>query len=128
MADLGFRVSFSWVLIGLCILGFSFVPEVFAAGAEKDEGDNHKAPGKDNNTLTDYDQVRPPPQGTNNIGGGSISGTGYGEGQRFELCDTDLKGILAPPYGNISNMICSPIWNTFLLRVSFLFLHEICLH
>ncbi|GKU96644.1 hypothetical protein SLEP1_g9855 [Rubroshorea leprosula] len=112
MADLGFRVSLSWVLIGLCILGFFFGPKVFAAGAEKDEGDNHKALGKDNSTQKDYDQVRPQPQGAS----GSVSGTGYGEGQRFELCDTDLSAVLAPPYGNISKMICTPIWNTFLLR------------
>ncbi|OMO64302.1 Cytochrome b561, eukaryote [Corchorus capsularis] len=40
-----------------------------------------------------------------------------GNAGRYELCDTDLS-FLGPPYGNISasNFICSPIWNTFVLR------------
>ncbi|XP_050237731.1 cytochrome b561 and DOMON domain-containing protein At3g61750 [Mercurialis annua] len=35
---------------------------------------------------------------------------------RSELCNTDMSTFLPPPYNNISNMACSPIWNNFLLR------------
>uniref|UniRef100_A0A2K2BK64 Uncharacterized protein n=1 Tax=Populus trichocarpa TaxID=3694 RepID=A0A2K2BK64_POPTR len=33
-----------------------------------------------------------------------------------ELCNSDMSSFLPPPYKNISNMICRPVWNTFLLR------------
>ncbi|KAJ8748555.1 hypothetical protein K2173_003456 [Erythroxylum novogranatense] len=36
--------------------------------------------------------------------------------ERSELCKTNVNGILPPPYNNISNMICTPIWNTHILR------------
>ena len=35
-----------------------------------------------------------------------------------DLCGTDLSTFLPPPYSNMSNIICSPVWNTFTLRVS----------
>jgi len=38
--------------------------------------------------------------------------------ERSELCKTDMSSFLPPPYNNISNMVCKPVWNTFLLRVS----------
>ena len=34
------------------------------------------------------------------------------------LCGADLSTFLPPPYSNMSNMICSPVWNTFAVRVS----------
>ncbi|KAG5231467.1 cytochrome b561 and DOMON domain-containing protein [Salix suchowensis] len=36
--------------------------------------------------------------------------------ERSELCNTDMSSFLPPPYNNISNMVCRPVWNTFLLR------------
>lgn len=32
------------------------------------------------------------------------------------LCGADLSTFLPPPYSNMSNMICSPVWNTFAVR------------
>ncbi|GKU87933.1 hypothetical protein SLEP1_g2260 [Rubroshorea leprosula] len=110
MADSRFRVSLSWVLVVLCILGFFLGSKAFAAG--KEEEGNHKFLGND--IPEDYNEVRP--QGANDIDDGSISSAGDGEGERFELCGTDLSTFLAPPYGNISNMICTPIWSSFVLR------------
>lgn len=51
---------------------------------------------------------------------GSFGGSGYiGGGKETEqLCNADLSSFLLPPYGNLSNMICRPIWNTFVLRAS----------
>ncbi|XVF80235.1 hypothetical protein PTKIN_Ptkin15bG0054600 [Pterospermum kingtungense] len=48
---------------------------------------------------------------------GSISTAGNDEGGRYEVCGTDLS-FLGPVYGNISpsKMVCSPVWNTFVLR------------
>ncbi|KAL3604214.1 hypothetical protein D5086_005073 [Populus alba] len=33
-----------------------------------------------------------------------------------ELCDSYMSSFLPPPYNNISNIICRPVRNTFLLR------------
>lgn len=49
-----------------------------------------------------------------NVGGG-------GGGAASQLCKTDLS-FLPPPYGNLSNVVCKPIWNTFVLRVSLMVL------
>jgi len=48
------------------------------------------------------------------------SSSGYDgyNGGVSEQCDTDLRSFLPPPYGNLTNVICKPIWNTFVLRVS----------
>lgn len=34
------------------------------------------------------------------------------------ICSLDLNSFLPPPYGNLSQMNCHPIWNTFVLRYS----------
>lgn len=47
------------------------------------------------------------------------SNGGYSGGVS-EQCDTDLRSFLPPPYGNLTNIVCKPIWNTFVLRVSFI--------
>ena len=48
-------------------------------------------------------------------------GVGSGSGGRVpELCNIDARSFLPPPYGNLSSVICKPIWNTFILRVSFI--------
>lgn len=45
-----------------------------------------------------------------------VSAAGGGGG----LCSIDLSTFLPLPYSNMPNMICKPVWNTFLLRVSFI--------
>ncbi|CAN4099457.1 unnamed protein product [Withania somnifera] len=32
------------------------------------------------------------------------------------LCNVNLAQFLPPPYGGLENMVCQPIWNSFLLR------------
>ncbi|XP_055808217.1 cytochrome b561 and DOMON domain-containing protein At3g61750-like [Solanum dulcamara] len=34
------------------------------------------------------------------------------------LCSVNLAQFLPPPYGGLENMVCQPIWNSFLLRYS----------
>lgn len=34
------------------------------------------------------------------------------------LCSVNLAEFLPPPYGGLENMVCQPVWNSFLLRVS----------
>lgn len=48
-----------------------------------------------------------------NVGVGSGRGGGVPE-----LCNIDARSFLPPPYGNLSSVICKPIWNTFILRYS----------
>ncbi|KAL6124051.1 hypothetical protein ACLB2K_076567 [Fragaria x ananassa] len=45
-------------------------------------------------------------------GGNSIDGSGGVS----ELCVNDLASFMPPPYGNSSDIVCKPIWNTFVLR------------
>ncbi|XP_012083214.1 cytochrome b561 and DOMON domain-containing protein At3g61750 [Jatropha curcas] len=33
-----------------------------------------------------------------------------------ELCNIDMSTFLPPPYNTISGLVCSPVWNTFILR------------
>lgn len=52
-----------------------------------------------------------------------------GSGGVSELCDNDLANFMPPPYGNSSDIVCRPIWNTFVLRVNlFFFLQFYKLH
>ncbi|XP_041000673.1 cytochrome b561 and DOMON domain-containing protein At3g61750-like [Juglans microcarpa x Juglans regia] len=44
---------------------------------------------------------------SDNVGGDEVS----------QLCGTHMS-FLPPPYGNLSNLVCKPIWNTFILRYS----------
>ncbi|PHU09726.1 Cytochrome and DOMON domain-containing protein [Capsicum chinense] len=34
------------------------------------------------------------------------------------LCSINLAEFLPPPYGGLENMVCQPVWNSFLLRYS----------
>lgn len=36
------------------------------------------------------------------------------------LCNSDLSSFLPFPYSNLPNMVCKPLWNSYLLRVNFL--------
>lgn len=33
------------------------------------------------------------------------------------LCDMDLSSFLPLPYGSLPNMVCKPLWNSYVLRV-----------
>ncbi|XP_038878078.1 cytochrome b561 and DOMON domain-containing protein At3g61750 [Benincasa hispida] len=48
----------------------------------------------------------------------AVDSSGYSgySGGVSEQCDTDLRSFLPPPYGNLTNVVCKPIWNTFVLR------------
>lgn len=91
MADSGSRFPLPWIFIGVSILGFCFAPKGFTSGQDTEGNYNG------------YEGVTP-------------TAFGGGGGGTIELCGTDLSTFLSPPYGNLSNMICSPIWNTFILR------------
>ncbi|XVF73030.1 hypothetical protein PTKIN_Ptkin12aG0168800 [Pterospermum kingtungense] len=97
MATSRFRLSFSRILVGFYLLCIFLEPKDFATEA-KFEVLNHDSADPLNN-------------------GSSISTAGNVDGGRYELCGTDLS-FLGPPYGNISasNMVCSPVWNNFVLR------------
>ncbi|KAK6804665.1 hypothetical protein RDI58_002449 [Solanum bulbocastanum] len=43
------------------------------------------------------------------------------------LCSINLAEFLPPPYGGLENMVCQPVWNSFLLRVSILKHCTICI-
>lgn len=89
MANSGHAFSVSHFLVGLCLVTLVFESEVFVLADDDDAG---------------Y------------VGGNGIKG-GSGAGDT-EICSNDLSSFLPPPYSNISNVVCKPIWNTFVLRVS----------
>lgn len=94
MATSRFWVSFFRILVGFYLLCIFVEPKDLAT-----EGFNNDAPQFE---VFNHDAADP----LTNVDGG-----------RYELCGTDLS-FLGPPYGNIStsNMVCSPIWNNFVLR------------
>ncbi|XP_068314661.1 cytochrome b561 and DOMON domain-containing protein At3g61750-like [Pyrus communis] len=48
--------------------------------------------------------------GVNSAGGGN---------EASQLCDNDLSSFMLPPYSNSSSdLVCRPLWNTFVLRYS----------
>ncbi|XWS35899.1 hypothetical protein CRYUN_Cryun20dG0036500 [Craigia yunnanensis] len=103
------------ILVGLYLLFIFLEPKFFAAAGLKDirvEPDNNDADNDAQFEVLTHDTDYP-------LASGSISTAGNGDGGRYELCGTDLC-FLGPPYGNIStsNMFCSPIWNTFVLRTT----------
>ncbi|XP_022734044.1 cytochrome b561 and DOMON domain-containing protein At3g61750-like [Durio zibethinus] len=113
MATSSFWVSFSRILVGLYLV-FVFLEPKFlaAAGFNKNwvEPDNIDPDNDGQYQVLTHDSDDP-------FADGSISTAGDGDGGRYEVCGTDLS-FLGPPYGNISTskMVCSPIWNTFILR------------
>ncbi|XVE77277.1 hypothetical protein DITRI_Ditri13aG0049400 [Diplodiscus trichospermus] len=108
MATSRFWVSYSQILVGFYLVCIFLQPKLFVAAGFEEIND------QDN----DSDQVAVL---TNNTdvpsADGNISSAGDGDGGRYELCGSDLS-FLGPPYGNIStsNMVCSSVWNTFVLR------------
>ena len=115
MATSRFWVSFSRILVGLYLICFFLEPKDFATAGFKEilvEPDNNDTDNDAQFEVLTHDSDDP-------LTNGSVSTAGNGDGARYELCGNDLS-FLGPPYGNIStsNMVCSPIWNTFVLRVS----------
>ncbi|GAV56849.1 Cytochrom_B561 domain-containing protein/DOMON domain-containing protein [Cephalotus follicularis] len=97
------------ILLGLCVLSLSLEPKIMAVAIDEDE--------RISEIHDDGDDSLPRHQleaeGVD-LSGGAV----YGSGLNSELCDTDISSFLPPPYSNISEMACSPIWNTFILRYS----------
>jgi hypothetical protein len=86
-----------------------------AAVDEFDE--SNKGDGYDSG-VTEEEQI----DDNSTIDGGAYAASSNGvrmDQEISELCNSDMSSFLPPPYKNISNMICRPVWNTFLLRVSF---------
>lgn len=57
--------------------------------------------------------------GENGGGDGDIAGG---------VCGVNLAGFLPLPYSNLPNMVCKPVWNSYIIRVSSLifFMHSSC--
>lgn len=91
MAKWGFVIS-----LPKCVVGFCFLLHVLNLQTQSMAADDE-----------DDDYV-------------AVDSSGYSgySGGVSEQCDTDLRSFLPPPYGNLTNVICKPIWNTFVLRVS----------
>lgn len=94
-------LRFVLVLI-LYVLVLFFRPKIFAAADDQVKGPKEDQIGNSNNTGS----------------GAYAASNSVGVDGRSELCDTDMSSFLPPPYNNISHMVCKPVWNTFLLRVS----------
>ena len=108
MENSRFPVPDSRILVFLYLFSLSLRANILAVADNKDAivvGINREGNGS---AL---------PQGENADVGGS---GGYSGVEISELCNIDIQGFLPPPYGNISGFICKPIWNTFILRVSFI--------
>ncbi|XVE73714.1 hypothetical protein DITRI_Ditri11bG0140800 [Diplodiscus trichospermus] len=115
MATSRLWVSFSRILVGLCLLCILLEPKDFGTSGLKEILVEPDDSDPDNNDarfqVLTHDIDDPATKG-------STGTAGNGDGERYDqLCGTDLS-FLGPPYGNISasNMVCSPIWNTFVLR------------
>ncbi|XP_024020960.1 cytochrome b561 and DOMON domain-containing protein At3g61750 [Morus notabilis] len=81
MANSGHGFFVSRFLVGLCLVRFVLMSEIFVSAADDDTGP---------------------------VGGSGAADT--------EICNNDLSSFLPPPYSNITNVICKPVWNTFVLR------------
>ncbi|XP_022757553.1 cytochrome b561 and DOMON domain-containing protein At3g61750-like [Durio zibethinus] len=105
--------SFSRILVRLYLFYILLEPKDFAAAGFKEilvKPDNNDPDNDAQFEVVTHDTDDP-------LANGSITTASNGDGGRYELCGSDLS-FLGPPYGNIStsNMVCSPIWNTFVLR------------
>ncbi|KAG6748217.1 hypothetical protein POTOM_048126 [Populus tomentosa] len=111
MANSRFQKS-RLVFVLLCFLFFVSRLRIFVAADDK-SNESNKDDGYDF-VVTEEDQI-----GDNSTlsGGGYAAPSGVAMDQeRSQLCNTDMSSFLPPPYNNISNMVCKPVWNTFLLR------------
>lgn len=108
MANSRFPVLDSRILVILYVFSLSLRANVLAVADNKDAavvGINRE----DNGSVI-------PEGGNADIGGSG----GYSSVEISELCNIDIQSFLPPPYDSISGFICKPIWNTFILRVSFI--------
>lgn len=110
MANSRFQDQVSKILVGLYVFSLILEPKIFALAG--DEGAAAATNSSEGNAGIS-------PQSKDDYIGGNGGNNGI---EVSQLCNTDLQTFLPPPYGNISRMVCKPIWNTFILRVSFMFL------
>ena len=54
----------------------------------------------------------------NNAGRAGNAGGGGNDAQAGELCNTDMSTFLPPPFNNLTDLTCKPLWNTFVMKVS----------
>lgn len=46
------------------------------------------------------------------------AGNAGNDAQVSEICNSDMTTFLLPPFNNLSDMTCKPLWNTFVMKVS----------
>ncbi|EEF39066.1 dopamine beta-monooxygenase, putative [Ricinus communis] len=91
-------------IILICFLAFLFIPNnIFVSAYDKFRG-----PGR----INDETVVAEEQQSSES----TYTAPNSPGVDRSELCNTDMSTFLPPPYNNISNMVCIPVWNTYLLR------------
>lgn len=47
------------------------------------------------------------------------NGGGENTGETAARCNADLSTFIPLPYSDTSNMVCKPVWNTYVVQVSF---------
>lgn len=99
--SLRFRALRPVIVFSFCFLVIFLRPNVSSATRDKYRG---PGPHDDYVHVTALD--------------GESGGATLGVDGRSELCNIDMSSFLPPPYNNISGMVCSPVWNNFILRVS----------
>ncbi|XP_031263174.1 cytochrome b561 and DOMON domain-containing protein At3g61750 [Pistacia vera] len=104
MANSRFQAHVSKILVGLYVFSLILEPKIFALAG--DEGAAAATNSSEGNAGVS-------PQSKDDYIGGNGGNNGI---EVSQLCNTDLQTFLPPPYGNISRMVCKPIWNTFILR------------
>lgn len=62
------------------------------------------------------------------VSGADENGGGDGDTTAGGVCGVNLAGFLPLPYSNLPNMVCKPVWNSYIIRVSLLifFMHSSC--
>ncbi|KAK2650073.1 hypothetical protein Ddye_017562 [Dipteronia dyeriana] len=111
MANLRIQVPVWRILVGLLyLLSLLFLEPKNILAVADDENAATTLAGI--NKQGDPSVLPPPSTGDYYVGGSDDSSSEMLE----QYCNTDLRTFLPPPYGNITGMVCKPIWNTFILR------------
>lgn len=113
METIRFQVLVSQILVVLYLLSLLLPSKISAVSDRKNAA-----------TLVEinkqgYSSELPPNTPTDGYSGDSGVES---SSEMLELCNTDLKTFLPPPYGDISGIVCKPVWNTFILRVSMIYI------
>lgn len=107
MANSRFLAQVSKILVGIYVFSIILEPKIFALAGDED------AAAATNSSEANAG-VSPQSKDDHTGGNGGV--------EVSQLCNTELQTFLPPPYGNVSHLVCKPIWNTFILRVSLMFL------